>query len=121
MVVTDGYRTLLQQQRLYALGRLQPGKIVTNCDGVRVRSRHQDGEAADCAFVAPDGRITWEGDWELYARVAEWYGLEAGGHWTGFKDRPHIQLPRPSAASGLRVASGLKAVWGLRQRGRGGR
>lgn len=91
MVVTDGFRTVKQQRDLYALGRTKPGKIVTNCDGVTRRSAHQEGRAADCAFVGPDGRITWDGPWSLYGRVAGWYGLDWGGNWQRFIDRPHVE------------------------------
>jgi peptidoglycan L-alanyl-D-glutamate endopeptidase CwlK len=99
MVVTDGVRTLEQQQRLYAKGRTAPGKIVTNADGVRVKSNHQAkddgfGHAVDMAFLV-NGLPAWpeNGRWALYGEVAKACGCKWGGDWTGFVDRPHIEMP----------------------------
>jgi len=88
MFVTSTLRTDAEQAALYAQGRTTPGKIVTHCDGVQRRSKHQDGLACDCAWVGEDIR---DGPWELYAHVAEGLGLVAGGHWKGFQDRPHLE------------------------------
>ena len=97
MIVTDGVRTLAQQQALYAKGRTAPGKIVTKADGVRAKSNHQVkgdgfGHAVDCCFLV-DGKATWEGPWDLYGAMARSLGLTWGGDWKRFVDRPHIELP----------------------------
>lgn len=39
--ITDGVRTLAEQQALYAKGRTKPGGIVTNADGIKGKSNHQ--------------------------------------------------------------------------------
>ena len=88
MFVTSTRRTDAEQAALYAKGRTQPGPIVTGVDGVRRRSKHQDGLACDCAWVGED---IWDGPWELYALVAEGLGLVAGAHWRSFPDRPHVE------------------------------
>lgn len=90
MMVTDGFRTLAQQQALYAKGRTAPGDRVTGADGVRVPSNHQSGRAVDCCFVV-DGKPSWEGPWPFYGAVARVLGLSWGGDWAT-PDRPHIEM-----------------------------
>ena len=95
LVLTQGVRSVAQQQALYAQGRSKPGKIVTNCDGVRAASNHQPkadgyGYAVDVAWRT-NGQITWEGPWDTFGRLAETQGLTWGGAWTRFPDRPHIE------------------------------
>lgn len=89
MFVTSTLRTDAEQAALYAKGRTAPGPIVTACDGIRRRSKHQDGLACDCAWVGDD---IWDGPWELYASVAEGLGLMAGAHWRSFPDKPHVEM-----------------------------
>lgn len=98
VMVTDGVRTLKQQQALYAKGRTQPGPRVTNADGVRHKSNHQVkddgfGHAVDFAFLDAAGKPTWEGPWALLGEMAEQQGLVWGGRWTKLVDRPHVELP----------------------------
>lgn len=90
MFVTSARRTTAEQYALYAQGRTEPGRVVTHSDGMRRRSRHQDGMAMDCAFVGED---IWSGPWEMYAKFAEGLGLVAGAHWKQFQDRPHVEMP----------------------------
>jgi len=95
MVAYDGRRTLAQQQALYARGRTRPGPVVTQVDGVRVKSRHQVGLAVDCAFLGPDGgSLTWDGPWDAYGTCAEVVGLTWGGRWVSLVDRPHVEARR---------------------------
>jgi peptidoglycan L-alanyl-D-glutamate endopeptidase CwlK len=98
MVLTDGVRTTEQQQALYAVGRTKPGQIVTQADGVRVKSNHQIKEdgfgwAADNCFLV-QGHPSWNDDlpWEAYGACAEAVGLRWGGRWTTMRDRPHLEL-----------------------------
>ena len=104
MLVTDGLRSTDQQQALYAQGRTKPGKIVTWVDGINKKSNHQAkkdgyGYAVDCCFLVdidgdgPDDP-SWSDShpWELYGAIARALGLEWGGDWESFKDRPHIEL-----------------------------
>ena len=98
MMVTSGVRTTEQQQALYAKGRTEPGRIVTQADGVRKKSKHQAqydgfGHAVDLTFMV-DGRPSWAEDhpWDLYGEMAKVLGLEWGGSWDGFVDRPHVEL-----------------------------
>lgn len=98
MIVTDGLRTTEQQQLLYAQGRTAPGHIVTQADGVSVRSNHQMhtdgyGHAVDCAFLV-DGAPSWNDalHWRLYGEVGKALGCKWGGDWHT-PDRPHLEYP----------------------------
>jgi len=42
--VTYGVRSTKLQKKMYAQGRTKPGKIITNCDGVIKKSKHQAKE-----------------------------------------------------------------------------
>ncbi len=107
MQIVQGLRTAEYQQGLYAQGRTKPGKIVTNCDGIKLKSNHQAasdgfGHAADLAFV-DDPRTPANETWneELWQRVGPAYGACAkavglvwGGDWKSIVDRPHVELPK---------------------------
>ena len=109
IVLTQGVRSVAQQQALYAQGRYKPGKIVTNCDGLVKVSNHQPkedgyGYAVDVAWRTERGDITWEGPWETLGMMAEAYGLQWGGRWASFPDRPHLELSPSFAAPSARSA-----------------
>lgn len=94
LIVTCTYRSLAEQKRLYAQGRAAPGNIVTNCDGVNKRSKHNvfPTRAIDCA-VSDGGKVIWgeEVYWPLLP-LARKYGLVSGGEWSKFPDWPHLEL-----------------------------
>lgn len=98
--LTHTLRTLEEQQKLYKIGRsgIKGEKIVTNCDGVINKSKHQEGKAFDIAvfikgkpearwdvgFYMPLGRIL---DNSVYGDKIQW-----GGRFEGkFKDYPHFE------------------------------
>lgn len=85
--VTSGFRSIAEQDALYAQGRTKPGSIVTNAKGGQ--SLHNYGVAFDVCFASPTPYV---GDWELVGRLGESIGLEWGGRWTGLVDKPHFQL-----------------------------
>lgn len=102
MTVVSAVRSDAQQAELYAQGRTKPGQIVTNTDGVTIKSMHQIqatgfGHAVDCAFI--DDPLTLKIEifdetqpWDLYGLACEKRGLTWGGRWTTIKDRPHVEL-----------------------------
>ena len=107
LVLTQGVRSVAQQQALFAQGRSKPGKIVTNCDGLVKVSNHQPkadgyGYAVDVAWRI-DGVITWEGPWYRLGVLASEHGLIWGGSWLNFPDRPHLELTRWSAPTVTRA------------------
>lgn len=101
VVLTWGYRSIEEQNKLYAKGRTAPGNIVTNAYGGY--SWHNFGLAADYAFVI-GGKVTWTGPWDIFGRIARECGLEWGGSWTRFKDRPHVQWTKGKTLAQMRAA-----------------
>ena len=96
--VTQARRTTEEQWSLYQQGRTTPGDTVTDCDGRRKRSKHQDGRAIDLVFKTADRGVTWDGPWELVGLMAEQLGLKWGGRFLRpdgkpKPDRPHLELP----------------------------
>jgi peptidoglycan L-alanyl-D-glutamate endopeptidase CwlK len=102
--ITDGVRTTAQQQVLYAQGRTAPGKIVTNLDGVKEKSKHQiqadgQGHAIDL-YPYVNGKVQTE-DTANLKHIAKHikatakrlgYNIEWGGDWKNFVDMPHFEL-----------------------------
>ena len=96
--VTQGLRTIAEQDALYAQGRTKPGKIVTNAKGGQ--SYHNWALALDICLLHKDGSVSWSlnedldkdgiADWMEVVKVFEKYGWEWGGKWK-FKDTPHFQ------------------------------
>lgn len=97
-------RTYAEQNILYAQGRSNPGKVVTNAKGGR--SFHNFGLSYDIVLlVDKDGNgsyesASWEtdhdfdgdgkADWMEVVAIAKQHGWEWGGDWK-FSDTPHFQ------------------------------
>ena len=111
--VVQGLRTFAEQEALYAQGRTKPGPRVTNARGGQ--SNHNYGLACDlCPFVA--GKPDWNAAaavWIALGEEARRVGLEWGGDWKRFQDRPHVQLPGLSITQcqSLYMHGHLAAVW----------
>jgi hypothetical protein len=97
----------------------QNGKLVTNA--IPGKSWHQWGEALDCFWVV-NGKAEWSSvkkvnglnGFQVYAEEGEGLGLTAGGHWSGLKDWPHLQLR--SASSPMQVMSILEINAAMKER-----
>lgn len=119
LIVSQGLRTIEQQDALYAQGRTAPGKIVTNAKGGQ--SWHNFGCAVDCDPLNPDGTIDWNAQhpaWKAMEAAGVAVGLVAGANWVRFVDAPHFQLTGrfPEGAPDTEVrelynTGGLEAVW----------
>lgn len=106
-MIIQGFRSVEQQQQLYAKGRTEKGLIVTNCDGVYKKSNHQMHKngysyAIDFGVYNKDvpGLIEW-GNLNKIRQVAEHiktvgakYNIKIiwGGDWSTFKDYAHIEI-----------------------------
>lgn len=103
--VTSTLRTYAEQTELYAQGRTKPGGKVTNAKAGE--SWHNFGLAMDVVAIK-DGKADWEGPWERIAEIGKSLGLEWGGDWQSFKDKPHFQMKFGHTLSEMRalVASG---------------
>lgn len=95
-LVTQGRRTVEEQNALYAQGRTKPGQKVTNARGGE--SWHNYGLALDLGFLDGEGKLVYDVDWNIVGKVGQKIGFSWGGAWTLFKDRPHFEL-----TGGLRI------------------
>ncbi len=96
MFVVEGLRTTERQQFLFAQNT--PHHVITQADGVKVKSNHQAhadgfGHAVDIAFIATkehgsfDKSCPWE-DIDAFAKTKT--GLRWGGTFS-FRDLDHIE------------------------------
>lgn len=84
------YRSINEQNVLYAQGRTKPGKKVTNAKGGQ--SFHNYRVAYDCGPVV-NGNIAWNRE-DLFKKIGQIgvsLGLEWGGNFKSIKDLPHFQ------------------------------
>ena len=98
-IIYDFFRTQEQQRSRYEQGRTEPGSIVTNVNGVTVRSKHQDWHAFDILILGPQNRSRWNADagYKVLGRFWEFLGGVWGGRWyidgkTKFNDVYHFQV-----------------------------
>lgn len=103
--VVQGYRTIEEQDRLYAQGRTAKGPKVTNAKGGS--SFHNFGLAIDFALlydkdgngtfetlswdIAKDGDADGKKDWQEVIDVFKAAGWSWGGEWHSLKDYPHLE------------------------------
>lgn len=80
------------QNSLYQIGRTKPGKKLTNCDGYKIKSKHQSGNAWD-AVPLIDGQIDWNAKTEFkkMAELAKSIGIKAG-YYFKMVDSPHFEI-----------------------------
>ncbi|WP_462408563.1 M15 family metallopeptidase [Neobacillus sp. Marseille-QA0830] len=100
VVITDGFRSAEDQDKLYAQGRTTDGNIVTHAKGGE--SYHNYGLAIDFALETPSGEIVWDmdydrnqnskSDWTEVVQMAKKLGFDWGGDWAKFKDYPHLEM-----------------------------
>ncbi|PLR78494.1 peptidase M15 [Bacillus sp. V3-13] len=100
VVITEGFRSIEEQDALYEKGRTAEGDIVTHAKGGE--SFHNFGLAVDFALKTPDGGVIWDmeydgngnakADWMEVVKAAKKLGFEWGGDWQHFKDYPHLQM-----------------------------
>ncbi|UKS56223.1 M15 family metallopeptidase [Exiguobacterium acetylicum] len=91
--VAQGYRSIAEQNRLYAQGRTTPGSIVTNARGGQ--SNHNRGIAVDLFQYSKDGtQALFRNDpaFQTIVTAMKRRGFSWGGDWTSFKDYPHFEL-----------------------------
>ena len=96
--IAKGYRSIKEQDDLYAQGRTTPGKIVTNAKGGS--SWHNYGLAFDIVLLHADKTVSWDRnedldkdstkDWMEVVDECSKHGFDWGGNWQ-FKDYPHFQ------------------------------
>jgi peptidoglycan L-alanyl-D-glutamate endopeptidase CwlK len=91
-----GYRSITEQNKLYAQGRTTKGDIVTNAKGGH--SYHNYGLAIDFVLIKggydmkADNDQDGYSDWMEVVAQAKLLGFEWGGDWKSFVDNPHFQI-----------------------------
>lgn len=93
--LTSGLRTFEEQNEIYSQGRTSGGSIVTNAKAGS--SYHNYG----LAFDIVDRDKGYNADWEELGKIGKKLGLEWGGSWKSFVDKPHFQLTKGYSTSEL--------------------
>ena len=88
--IISGTRTYQEQAALFALGRTRPGKIVTNASAGR--SNHNFGIAWDIGLFKGPNYLQESPLYSVMGALGRDLGLEWGGDWVSFVDKPHFQL-----------------------------
>lgn len=84
--IVQGLRTIVQQDEIYAQGRILPGHIVTRAKGGQ--SFHNYGLAIDIVPIK-DGIINWDYNFQKISDIGwDMFKLTWGGHW---KDYDHFE------------------------------
>lgn len=100
--VFSGYRSMEEQAKLYSHGRTIPGDIITNAKPGH--SFHNWGLAADVVFKV---NRNWDwgprNRWDRLGQIGKAVGLEWGGDFKTFPDKPHFQL-----TGGLTIVEALE-------------
>lgn len=94
VIIGETFRTVSEQNDLYAKGRTKPGNIVTYAVGSSYSSMHQWGVAFD--IIRNDGKGAYyddDGWFTKVGKIGKALGLEWGGDWVSPVDKPHFQLP----------------------------
>ena len=96
--IIEGHRTEARQQDLFAQGRTKPGPVVTNCDGILKKSKHQS--LPSIAIDVAPYPINWNNTnrfWELGGFVQATalrmnIKVKWGGHFNTIVDLPHWEV-----------------------------
>ena len=102
LIITSTYRDMESQNALYAQGRTNPGKIVTNAKGGE--SFHNFRCAVDVVPLV-NGKADWDGShpvWAEVGRIGKENGLEWAGEWVHFKELAHFQYSNGLTLAQLR-------------------
>ena len=95
LIITEGFRTVKYQDKLYAQGRTTKGIIVTNAKGKDYKSQHQWGIAFDIAIN--DKKLLYDiPTLKKVSKIAKSrsVGLAWGGDWVRHVDMLHFYLPK---------------------------
>jgi len=94
VVLTCTYRSIEEQDELYAIGRTKPGKKVTKAKGGQSKHNTDPSHAFDIAFVNKDRTLNWNTLLFLeFAAIIREYNSEIihGGIWK-IRDYPHFEI-----------------------------
>ena len=94
ILITETYRSVKEQDALYAKGRTKDGKIVTNAKGKGYKSHHQWGIAFDFCKNVKGHEYDDSAYFKKVSKYAKRLGLAWGGDWKSIKDVPHLYMPQ---------------------------
>lgn len=108
VIITSTYRDKESQAALYAQGRTAPGKKVTNAGPGK--SYHNWRVAFDFVPVVA-GKAMWSDNklWSLCGAIGVQCGLEWGGQWKSFPDKPHMQNTKGRTIAQFEVSEHMRA------------
>jgi hypothetical protein len=86
--VISGFRSIQEQEELYAQGRTKPGKIIIRTP----RSVHNTGLSFDVGIFDGARYIPESPQYAVIGRLGKGLGLVWGGDWD-IKDEPHFETP----------------------------
>jgi peptidoglycan L-alanyl-D-glutamate endopeptidase CwlK len=113
-ILTATYRSQVEQDALYAQGRLtlkevNGYRVLAGLDSITFqqnrkvtwvkKSRHTDRDAFDIAMLDKDGKVTWKNSaYNPAGKIGKEVGLVWGGDFKDLKgnpmaDMPHFELP----------------------------
>jgi len=107
LLVYCTYRSIKEQDALYAQGRTKPGKKITNARGGQ--SMHNFRVAYDCGPVV-NGKIDWNNT-KLFVKIGEigeLLGLEWGGCFKSIVDLPHFQYTQGLSLKDFQAGKTIK-------------
>lgn len=120
--ITQGLRTIAEQDEMYAQGRTKPGKVITNAKGGS--SYHNYGLAVDFCLIIDGKEVSWsltadfdgdkKADWLEVVSIFKAHGWGWGGDFKSFKDYPHFQktfgltVTQLKNAEHVLIAEGIK-------------
>ncbi|MEN8702447.1 M15 family metallopeptidase [Bacillus infantis] len=126
VIISQGLRTIAEQNELYAQGRTQAQLNAVGLNNVKAKphlnkvtnakggtSYHNFGLAFDFAIANSTGTVIyWDTsidtnkdgakDWYQVGKIGQDLGLEWGGVWTSIKDIPHFQITYGLSTADLR-------------------
>jgi len=92
LLITCGYRSIEEQNKLYEIGRTKSPignkYIVTKAKGGQ--SFHQYRTAIDVCPIQ-GGKLLWDYDWKKIGNIGKEIGFKWGGDWVSIKDNPHFE------------------------------
>ncbi|MBA2872427.1 LAS superfamily LD-carboxypeptidase LdcB [Anoxybacillus calidus] len=84
VLITQGFRSIEEQNELYAQGRTKPGKIVTNAKGGY--SYHNVGLAIDFCLLVDDKKVVWDTNADFDRdKIADWMEVVEEAKKLGFE------------------------------------
>lgn len=115
--IAECFRSVAEQNALYAQGRTKSGSIVTNAPGSSYSSQHQWGIAFDFYKNVSGHAYDDDAFFRRVGQLGKSIGLGWGGDWHSIVDKPHLYLPDwGSGTSILKSTYGtfanFKKTWG---------